>query len=79
MEQLADKICQEELGQEPSENNLAFRKTLVHGMVRWEQETKVKNFFNTPVMRSGCVHSYKAIYLGMGYVRQCTKCGDVQQ
>lgn len=26
-----------------------------------------------------CRHQYKAIYLGMGYVRQCIHCGDVQQ
>jgi len=26
-----------------------------------------------------CEHEYKAIYLGMGYVRQCQKCGDIQQ
>lgn len=26
-----------------------------------------------------CSHKYKAIYLGMGYIRQCTICGDVQQ
>lgn len=26
-----------------------------------------------------CEHEYKAIYLGMGYVRQCQKCGDTQQ
>lgn len=31
MEALADKICKEELGQEPNESNLAFRKTLVRG------------------------------------------------
>lgn len=50
MEALADKICKEELGQEPNENNLAFRKTLVHGMVRWDEESKVKNLSSNPVL-----------------------------
>ena len=50
MEALADKICKEELGQEPNETNLAFRKTLVHGMVRWDTESKVKNLSSNPVL-----------------------------
>lgn len=37
-EYLADKICREELGQEPDDSNLNFRKTLVHGMVKWQEE-----------------------------------------
>ena len=57
MEALADKICKEELGQEPSNENLAFRKTLVHGMVRWDTESKVKNLSSNPVLEdsSFCV------------------------
>ena len=26
-----------------------------------------------------CEHEYKAIYLGMGYVKECQKCGDIHQ
>ncbi len=37
MELLADKVCKEELGQEPSESNLSFRKVMVHGMNKWEE------------------------------------------
>lgn len=50
MEALADKICREELKQEPNDENLAFRKTLVHGMVRWDEESKVKNLSSNPVV-----------------------------
>lgn len=50
MEALADKICREELKQEPSDANLAFRKTLVHGMIRWNEEGKVKNLSSNPVV-----------------------------
>jgi hypothetical protein len=35
MENLADHICSTELNQKPSNENLAFRKTLVHGMRSW--------------------------------------------
>ncbi len=35
MESLADHICATELNQQPSNENLAFRKTLVHGMSCW--------------------------------------------
>lgn len=45
MEALADKICLEELRQEPSIENLAFRKTLVHGMIRWEEEKQLKDIY----------------------------------
>jgi len=50
MEALADRICKEELGQEPNETNLAFRKTLVHGMVRWDEEIKAKNLSSNTVV-----------------------------
>lgn len=36
MELLANKICREELNQEPDESNLSFRKAMVHGMVKWD-------------------------------------------
>jgi hypothetical protein len=36
MELLANKICKEELGQEPNESNLSF-KTMAHGMNKWEE------------------------------------------
>ena len=26
-----------------------------------------------------CTHTYKTIYIGVGYVAQCTKCGFVRQ
>ena len=54
MEALADKICKEELKQEPSDENLAFRKTLVHGMVRWDEESKVENLSSNPVLTVSC-------------------------
>lgn len=44
-EALANKICKEEWEQEPSEDNLFFRKVLVHGMIRWNdtfQDVNVK-------------------------------------
>jgi len=28
---------------------------------------------------SPCTHSYKTIYIGVGYVAQCTKCGTLKQ
>ena len=37
MEALADKVCREELGQEPDNENMAFRKAMVHGMVKWDE------------------------------------------
>lgn len=63
MEALADKICREELKQEPSDENLAFRKTLVHGMVRWDEESKVKNISSSPVLADSMP------------LRTCSDCG----
>jgi len=37
MEALADKVCMEELGQEPDNENMAFRKAMVHSMVKWDE------------------------------------------
>ena len=89
MEALADKICKEELGQEPSDENIAFRKILVHGMVRWDEESKVKNLSSNPVLTvtkgftkknkkekpevQVCQHEW--IDVDSGYNMDCRKCG----
>ena len=80
MEALADKICKEELGQEPNETNLAFRKTLVHGMVRWNEESKVKNLSSKPLLADSlpCEHMYSRS-MNQEYPRKCVKCGEPEK
>ena len=79
MEALADKICKEELGQEPNETNLAFRKTLVHGMGRWDTESKVKNLYSNPVLSDSflckCEHlpEDRSYYSNSSWCNKC-KC-----
>ena len=75
MEALADKICKEELGQEPNENNLTFRKTLVHGMVRWDEQSKVKKFHKPLVIGSGCPNCKSANVTAFKKFRTCEDCG----
>lgn len=77
MEALADKICKEELNQEPNENNLTFRKTLVHGMVRWQEETEVKKLNKSVVIKSVCCGS-QLVGFNKKYDK-CFWCGKIEK
>jgi hypothetical protein len=66
MESLANKICKAEAGQEPNETNLAFRKTLVHGMNMWNQHIG-SNLWTSPCI---CPNDEKT-----GETLCCNHCG----
>lgn len=40
-----------------------------------KEDLKNRNIDNLKI----CIHTYKAVYISVGYVRQCTKCGIIKQ